>query len=453
MGNLQYLAAMLLNRWTTGFAGVAIAGSIVWYLGPFVPGLSGALPRALVILGFVLIWSVVNGGLTWRRRRRETALVDGATKESADSPRDRRADTGAEVGRLRARMKDALARLRASGTRGYLYEQPWFVLIGPPGAGKTTALLNSGLSFPLSQADGSDTVVGGVGRDAAVRLVVRRRGRADRHGRGRYTTQDSDAAVDQAGWTGFLDLLRRTRPRQAINGVITVISLTDIAAADPAERAAHARAVRRRVTEISERLRLRIPVYAVFSKADRPDPASTPISTIWMPKPAARSGARPFRCRRASRRFSAEFQLLLDRLDERLIDRLQSERTTDRRALIAGFPLQVASLKQPLEEFLTQAFGGTKLDPAPFLRGVYVTSATQEGTPIDRLTGVLARSFGVDQKRIESLQPSAGRSYFLKRLLAEVVLGEALLVVNGSAKLRRRRWLRAGGYAGVPRRR
>ena len=48
---------------------------------------------------------------------------------------------------------------------------------------------------------------------------------------GRYTTQDSDAAVDRAGWEAFLDLLRRTRPRQPLNGVIVAIALSDIAGA------------------------------------------------------------------------------------------------------------------------------------------------------------------------------------------------------------------------------
>ena len=41
---------------------------------------------------------------------------------------------------------------------------------------------------------------------------------------GRYTTQDSDPAVDRAGWTGFLDLLKRTRTRQPLNGVIVAIA-------------------------------------------------------------------------------------------------------------------------------------------------------------------------------------------------------------------------------------
>ena len=36
--------------------------------------------------------------------------------------------------------------------------------------------------------------------------------------------------------------------------------------------------------------------------------------------------------------------------------------------MIAGFAAQVASLEAPLTEFLQEAFGGSKLDPAPFLR-------------------------------------------------------------------------------------
>ena len=50
--------------------------------------------------------------------------------------------------------------------------------------------------------------------------------------------------------------------------------------------------------------------------------------------------------------FGAEFDLLVERLNQRLLDRLQAERSPDRRTLIAGFPAQVASLAAPLGEFL-----------------------------------------------------------------------------------------------------
>ena len=88
-------------------------------------------------------------------------------------------------------------------------------------------------------------------------------------------------------------------------------------------------------------------------------------------------------------------------------------------------------------EFLQAAFDGRRDEPAPLLRGVYFTSGTQEGTPIDRLTGALARALGVDQRRAQSLQPVQGRSYFLERLLKEVIFGEALLVAHSPAAARR----------------
>ena len=106
--------------------------------------------------------------------------------------------------------------------------------------------------------------------------------------------------------------------------------------------------------------------------------------------------------------FATEFGLLVQRLNERLLDRLQAERSPDKRTAIAGFPAQVASLQAPLAEFIGEAFGGSRLDPAPFLRGVYLTSGTQEGTPIDRLTGAMARSFGIDAQRAPTLRPEAG---------------------------------------------
>ena len=114
-----------------------------------------------------------------------------------------------------------------------------------PGAGKTTALLNAGLHFPLAEEMGQGAVAGIGGTrlcdwwftDEAVLIDTA----------GRYTTQDSDAQVDRAGWEAFLDLLRRTRKRQPLNGVLVAIAISDLARADEGRRAAHARAIRHRV--------------------------------------------------------------------------------------------------------------------------------------------------------------------------------------------------------------
>ena len=335
-----------------------------------------------------------------------------------------------EAAALQDKLTTALALLkRARGTAGYLYEQPWYVIIGPPGAGKTTALLNAGLRFPLAAEMGQGAVAGVGGTRLCDWWFTEDAVLIDTAGR--YTTQDSDAAVDRAGWEAFLDLLKRTRSRQPLNGVIVAIALTEIGAATREERLAHARAVRRRIKELEERLAVRLPVYAVFTKADLVAGFTEFFDDLDREKRAQVWGATlPLAQAEAGTvgGFVAEFRALIERLNSRLFDRLQAERSPDRRALIAGFPAQVASLEAPLAEFLQEAFGGSRLDPAPMLRGFYFTSGTQEGTPFDRLTGVLARSFGIDQRRAPTLRPEEGRSYFLARLVKEVIFGEAMLV-------------------------
>jgi type VI secretion system protein ImpL len=440
---MRAVLRFLGSRWFLSFVGIALLAALVWYFGPFLVWLEDWVPRAGVVAGMLLVWAGANLWLDRRRRKREAALVKGVTEVPVDPTAIASAE---EAAAMRERLTAALGLLKkASGARGYLYEQPWYVIIGPPGVGKTTALLNAGLTFPLAAEMGQSAVPGVGGTrmcdwwftESAVLIDTA----------GRYTTQDSDAAVDKAGWLAFLGLLKRTRARQPLNGVLVAIALSDIAAASPAERLAHARAVRRRVKEIYEQLGVRVPVYALFTKADLiagfteffDDLDRERRSQVWgvsFPLNKTDAGTAPL--------FAGEFKTLVERLNQRLLDRLQAERSPDRRTLIAGFPAQVASLAAPLGEFLAEAFGGSRLDPAPALRGAYLTSGTQEGTPIDRLTGAMARSFGIDAQRARSLRPEQGRSYFLTRLLKEVVFGEAMLVSRDPVQIRRNLFVRAG---------
>lgn len=259
---------LLASRWVLSFVGVAILALLTWSFGPLLPALEGWMSRLAAVLGLLVIWVASNVSLDLIRRRREQKLESGVAEKAAGEEDDR---TSEEAAALRERMSTALSLLkRARGTRGYLYEQPWYVIIGPPGAGKTTALLNSGLKFPLAAEMGQGAVAGVGGTRLCDWWFTENAVLIDTAGR--YTTQDSNAAVDRAGWDAFLDLLRRTRPRQPLNGVIVAIALSDIASAPNDERVAHARAVRRRVKELEERLGIRLPVYLLFTKADRSRP-------------------------------------------------------------------------------------------------------------------------------------------------------------------------------------
>ena len=438
----------LLSRWVLSFVGIAILAALVWLFGPLLPSFEDWVPRLAVVIGLLLVWATSNLSLDLFHRRREQKLESGVAEKTPEKADD---GAGEEAAALRERMSTALALLKkARGTRGYLYEQPWYAIIGPPGAGKTTALLNSGLKFPLAAEMGQGAVAGVGGTRLCDWWFTENAVLIDTAGR--YTTQDSNAAVDRAGWDSFLDLLRRTRPRQPLNGVIVAIALSDIADAPPAERAAHAAAIRRRIKELETRLGIRIPVYALFTKSDLisgfteffDDLDRERRNQVWgVTFPLVKADAGPVG------QFPEELQLLVDSLNDRLFDRLQAEQSPERRVLIAGFPTQIATLAQPLQSFLTEAFGGSRLDPAPLLRGVYFTSGTQEGTPIDRLTGVMARAFGLDQRRAAALRPQQGRSYFLGRLVSRVILGEAMLVSEPPAARARRVALRAASYAAV----
>jgi type VI secretion system protein ImpL len=436
---MRAVLRFLGSRWFLSFIGVVLLSLLVWWFGPFLWFLESWITRAAVIAVMVLIWLGVNFWLDRRRRKNDATLLAGIAAGPKEDPTA--AATAEEVAAMREKLTTALTLLkRASGTRGYLYEQPWYAIIGPPGAGKTTALLNAGLKFPLAAEMGQSAVAGVGGTRMCDWWFTEDAVLIDTAGR--YTTQDSDAAVDKAGWDAFLNLLKRTRARQPLNGVLVAIALSDIAAAPQPERLAHARAIRRRVKELSDQLGVKVPVYALFTKADLiagfmefyDDLDREKRGQVWgmtFPLNKADTGT--------AAAFTTEFSSLVQRLNERLLDRLQTERSPDKRTAIAGFPAQVASLQTPLAEFIGEAFGGSRLDPAPFLRGVYLTSGTQEGSPIDRLTGAMARSFGIDAQRAPTLRPEAGRSYFLTRLLREVVFGEATLVSRDPAAVRRNR--------------
>ena len=447
---MTFVRDLLRSRWTLSFIGVAILALLVWFFGPLIAALAGIPVRAAIVVFLLVVWFGANYWADRRRRKKDDTLVAGVAKPGGASETD--ALSAAERAALSGKLTQALSLLRrASGRRGYLYEQPWYVIIGPPGAGKTTALLNSGLKFPLAAEMGQGAVAGVGGTRLCDWWFTEEAALIDTAGR--YTTQDSDAAVDRAGWEQFLDLLRRTRGRQALNGVIVAIAISDIAAAPAEERLAHARAIRKRVKEIAERLALRVPIYAVFTKADLiagfteffDDLDQARRAQVWGVTfdLGARDPAGP------AAGFTADYRGLVERLDKRLIDRLQGERSPERRAILSGFPAQMASLADPLDQFLQEAFGGSTLDPAPFLRGVYFTSGTQEGTPLDRLTGVLARDFGIDQLRVANLRPQSGRSYFLSDLLRKVVFNEAMLAAVSPAVRRRRLGLRIAGFAAI----
>jgi type VI secretion system protein ImpL len=432
---LKLAWSVLTARWFVGLIGASLLALVVWVFGPSVAingyaPLASELGRLLAILGISLLWGASNLWTLQRTRAKGEAMAE-ALAEPAAAPAD------AELAAVAVRFKEEMARLKAHRfAKGRLYELPWYVMIGPPGSGKTTALLQSGLRFPLEglqelKGIGGTRHCDWLFTDEAILIDTA----------GRWTMQDSDPAADEAAWLGFLDLLNQHRPREPINGVIVALAVDDLAAADPAGLEATARATRARLTELSARLGLSVPTYLLLTKADLiagfretfADLDERAREQVWgFTLPLTQPGSAP-----PGELVQRELDLLLDRLETRLLGRIEAENDPDRCALTQAFPLQVAALADPLRQFLDRAFGGTSCEAPPLLRGIYFTSGTQAGTPIDRLLSGLQQRFGL---RLGPIRAQAGnRSFFLTRLLREVIFPEAPLVRRASRLERRER--------------
>lgn len=450
---MKSIVPILTARWLITLVGALVLSLLVWFVGPLIAigdarPLEPELIRLAVAIVLLIAWGAVNILALSRARTTEAALVEGVT--GAGTTDD---GTAEEVATLKQRLEDALAVLRRSarsGGRGkrYLYQLPWYIMIGPPGSGKSTALENSGLIRQVATQKGRGAVRGVGGTRNCEWLFTEDAVLIDTAGR--YTTQDSHQTADAAGWNGFLDLLKRTRPRQPISGALVVISLADLAAGSEAERAAHAQSVRQRLDELYGAFGIRFPTYLLLTKADLiagfneffEDLPKQQREQVWgMTFPFDPDGEVP-----AHAGFAAEFDLLVERLNLRLLDRLQQETDIERRSLIFGFPAQAASLKEPIGQFLDGVFEASRYEHEPLLRGVYLTSGTQEGTPIDRLTASIARVAGVTQRALPAGMGS-GRAYFLTDLLRGVIFPEASLVSSSPSIERRLKWMQRSALA------
>ncbi|MEI8394314.1 MAG: type VI secretion system membrane subunit TssM [Rhodospirillaceae bacterium] len=428
--------------------------ALLWLLGPLV-GLDSIGAASVGSVLILLLWAFGNYWSLRREAKAESSMISALAGENVVD--DSAAAGAEEVQALGEKLHEALILLKkvggtAKGGKGdSLYSLPWYLIVGPPGSGKTTALRNSGLQFPLADRLGRGPVKGVSGTrncdwwftDEAVLVDTA----------GRYTTRDSRESVDSAAWLGFLDLLKSHRPRQPINGVLIAISLTDLVNLSTDERNAHAVAIKTRLRELHEHLGIRFPVYVLFTKTDMiagfveffEDLGREEREQVLGMTFALDDESRP---EGAVAEFPAEFDGVVGRLNDRLLDRVHQERDVQRRALIFGFPGQFSSVKEVASRFLTDIFQPSRFETRPLLRGVYFTSGTQEGTPIDRLLGAMAAAFGLNRP-VTSPFGGSSRSYFLTRLLREVVFGEASMAGINAETERRQLWLRRGAYAGL----
>ena len=345
--------------------------------------------------------------------QRAAAQIEKGLRDQAHAPR------GAACGptcaarsrrwRPSSRRRSRRSRSPSSGAtaRDALGLLPWYVIIGPSASGKTTAIRSSGLKLPLGKG-GEVRGVGGTRNcdwwmtNEAILLDTA----------GRWSTEDDD----RDEWLAFLDLLKATRPKKPINGILLAVSATDLQGTEE-EIAALARdAARAHRRGDRGRLEMVVPVYLLVTKCDL---VSGFVETFGDLKDRERGQIWGFTLPLVGEHgdhvdaFAQHFDELARCWSAR--PRCASARSggSRRASAIYAFPRSSIPCARGWSTSPPTLFDQNVYQDGPIMRGVYFTSGTQEGSPVDRVMASMAEAFGVaatgaggaDQQAQELLRP------------------------------------------------
>jgi len=398
------------------------------------------LAAALLELPYTLAFAVLGGALllgimvwSWRRyrARRAARQLGGMLEQQAVTPA--KADTAPrhETEALRKRMLDAIQTIKTSklGLRSgsaALYELPWYMIIGNPAAGKSTAIANSGLQFPLA----GSRIVQGVGGTRNCDWFFTTDGIL-LDTAGRYAVNDED----RAEWFGFLGLLKKYRKKAPINGIIIAVSIAELTGKRPEFAIELAKNLRQRVQELTEKLEVHAPVYIVFTKADLINGFTEFFHDCEIGERDRVWGATlPYRKNQQNedllQQFDARFEELYDGLKEMSLANMALQWRERLPSGVFTFPLEFNSVKAPLRTFIATLFEENPFQFKPVFRGFYFTSALQEGEGVSATSHRVAQRFDLSLQRQEHHDSEQQHGYFLLKLFRNVIFADKNLVAQ-----------------------
>ncbi|UVW30324.1 type VI secretion system membrane subunit TssM [Massilia sp. H6] len=388
------------------------------------------------LLGIDLVWALIAAlallacwGIGWAIRRHLRARAAQQLGEAIIPGDDNGGAGGSEMAILRKNMLEAVSTIKTSKlglTRGAaaLYELPWYMIIGNPAAGKSSAIARSGLSFPIPGNKALQGVGGtrncdwffttdGILLDTA----------------GRYSVEDED----RQEWFSFLDLLKRHRSKAPINGILIAVSVAELVAGPTSASHELAKSLRTRVQELTERLGVHAPVYVVFTKADLVAGFSDFFAGTERLERDRIWGATLRYNRRSAPQdvlgfFDEHFDELYDGLKEMSLANMGANRSTQMRPGVFTFPLEFAAIKTPLRAFLSTLFEENTYQFKPVFRGFYFTSALQEGTVQDLSSKRVASRFDLALREQHATEVEEQSGFFLLDLFRKVIFADRELV-------------------------
>ncbi|MFZ7112304.1 MAG: type VI secretion protein IcmF/TssM N-terminal domain-containing protein [Desulfatiglandales bacterium] len=372
-----------------------------WWTGLFI--LLGLVGVAVGILFLKKIWL----------RRREQRFVNQVVEQDearlrglSDKERERSKE-------LQDRWKEAIETLRRSHLKKQgnpLYVLPWYLVMGESGSGKTTAIKEARLSSPFAEATQASGISGTKNCDwwffeKAVIIDTA----------GRYAIP-VDEGQDKEEWQRFLNLLRRYRKREPLNGLIITVPADKLLEGGPDSLKQDRLSIRRRIDELMLALGAKFPVYLMVTKCDLIQGMTQFCDRV---PEGGLSQAMGFINHHFTRDALAFEGRALEALGERLRDiRLFLVEDSGGEILDPGlllFPEEFEKLKAGLDAFVAGAFQENPYQETPILRGLYFSSGRQEGAPYSHFLKTLGL---IEEKEV---LPGTNKGLFLHDFFARIL--------------------------------
>ncbi len=389
------------------------------------------------IIAFTIIMLIIWGALwlfkRWQAKHSSEQLGD--ILESQANKAASKAQTGRhdEIDMIRKRMIEAISTIKSSKlgiTSGSaaLYELPWYMIIGNPAAGKSSAIANSGLQFPFADKDGN--IIQGIGGTRNCDWFFTTDGIL-LDTAGRYAVHEED----RAEWFGFLDLLKKYRKRAPINGIIIAVSIAELTGNRPEFGINLAKNLRQRVQELTERLEVFAPVYIMFTKVDLiagfneffRDMDSEEVSRVWGATQAYNPNAKN---QDILAFFDERFDELYDGLKDLSLANMSMHHGAEMPPGLLTFPLEFAAIKNSLRAFILTLFEDNPYQFRPVFRGFYFTSALQEGMSLGASSERIADRFDLSLKPQAQTAIHSRNGFFLLNLFRKVIFADKCLVAQ-----------------------
>ena len=401
-----------------------------------------AVAYVLGLIGYGIYWFIQR-----KRHEKQGEELAEAIEKDTQAEYGKQKDKD-ELQLVHQQMKDSIQLIRKSKLgdkkgNAALYELPWYMVIGNPAAGKSSAIYNSGLKFPFEETH-KNAVSSGLSGTRNCDWFFSTEG-VLLDTAGRYSVY----AEDHSEWIGFLNLLKKNRSKAPINGLIVTVSIAELVSQSPEKSLKLAKNLRARIQDLTERLEIFAPVYLVFSKMDLIAGFTEffdcydqdEFDQVW----GATLPYNPDSSENAVDLFEHHYNILYDGLKSVSTTHLSRRHAQNISPSVMTFPLEFKTLKPALKNFIGTLFEENPYQFKPVFRGFYFTSALQEGTIESPMTEQIAQEFRLQkipnsEHGIPQNSVSQNHGYFLKGLFSDVILKDKNLVkqhINPAKKRQR----------------